>query len=116
MHGNAKIEKPFYAVKESTLDQLKSWLSNNRRKRSASFIYDNACEPQQNDGYGYYPRWKEQMIGISYSLEKSNVHEAGDLLALKYKLQDKIIWDNSDFPSDMWVLGTDSQLDKFQFS
>ena len=106
----------FHAIKKGTLDQLKSWLSNNRRKRSASFIYDNACEPQQNGDYGNYPRSKKQLIDISYSIEKSNVHEVGDLLALNYELQDKIIWHHSDVPSDIWVLGTDSLLGKFQFS
>ena len=115
-HGNAKIEKPFYTVKKSTLDQLKSRLSNNRRKRSASFIYDNSYQPQQNGDYGDYPRSKKQLIDISYSVEKSSVHEAGDLLALNYELQDKIIWHHSDVPSDIWVLGTYSLLGKFQFS
>ena len=68
-HGNSKIEKSFYAVKKSTLDQLKlDQLSNNRRKRSASFIYDSACEPRQNGDYGDYPRSKKQLIDISYSL------------------------------------------------
>ena len=76
---------------KSTLDQLKSRLSNNRQKRSASFIYDNACEPQQNGDYGDYPRSKKQLIDISYFLEKSNAHEVGDLLALNYELQDNIL-------------------------
>ena len=101
---------------KSTLDQLKSRLSNNRRKRPASFIYDNACQPQQNGDYGDYPRSKKQLIDISYSVEKSNVHEVGDLLALNYELQDKIIRHHSDVPSDIWVLGTDSLLGKFQLS
>ena len=86
-----KTEKPFYAVKKSTLDQLKSRLSSNSRKRSVSFIYDNACEPQQNGDYGDYPRSKKQLIYISFSFEKSYVHEVGDLISLNHELQDKII-------------------------
>ena len=100
-----KTEKPFYAVKKSTLDQLKSRLSSNSRKRSVSFIYDNAYEPQQNGDYGDYPRSKKQLIDISFSLEKSYVHEVGDLISLNHELQDKIIWHHSDVPSDIWVLG-----------
>ena len=77
--------------------------------------YQSECELEQNGDYGDYPRSKKQLIDISYSLEKSNVHEVGDLLALNYELQDKIIWHHSDVPSDIWVFGTDSLLGKFQF-
>ena len=112
-HGIAKIETSFYAVKKSSLDQLKSQLSNNRRKRSANFIYDSTCKTQQNGDHGDYPRSKKQLIDISYSLEKSNVHKVGDLLALNYELQDKIMWHRSDVSSDIRILGTDSLLGKF---
>ena len=98
------IKRETWIDRTRTSDQLRSLLSNNRRKRSASFIYDNACEHQQNGDYGDYPRSKKQLIDISYSLEKSNVHEVGDLLALNYELQEKIIWHHSDVPSDIWVL------------
>ena len=56
------------------------------------------------------------MIDNSYSLEKSNVHVVVNLLALNYERQDKIMSDHSDVTSDIWVLGTDSLLGKFQFS
>ena len=87
----SKLRNLFTLLKKSTLDQLKSRLSSNSRKRSVSFIYDNACEPQQNGDYGDYPRSKKQLIDISFSLEKSYVHEVGDLISLNHELQDKII-------------------------
>ena len=91
-------------------------LSNNRRKQPTSFIYNNTCEPEQNSDHGDYPRSKKQLIDISYRLEKSNVHEVGDLVALNYELQYKIISHYSNAPSDIWFLGTDLLLRKFQFS
>ena len=43
-HGNAKNEQPFYAVKKSTLIDLKSDLMNDRRKRTANAVYEKALK------------------------------------------------------------------------
>ena len=106
-HGNAKNEKPFYAVKKSTLIDFKSDLINDRRKRTASAMYDKAFEKHKAGDYGDYPRSKKQLIDISHSICKSGVNEVGDLFALNAEIESKIVWHHSDVPSDIWVIGTD---------
>ena len=106
-HGNAKNEKPFYAVKKSALIDLKSDLMNDRRKRTASAMYDKIFEKDKTDDYGDYPRSKKQLIDISHSICMSGVNEVGDLFDLDAEMERKIIWDHSDVSSDIWVIGTD---------
>ena len=72
--GNAKNEKLFYAVKKSTLIDLKSDLMNDRRKQTVSAMYEKAFEKHKTGDYGDYPFSKKQLIDISHSICMSGVN------------------------------------------
>ena len=96
-HNNSGAEKPFSAIKKSTLQNFKKKLSQ-RGKRVISVLQDYVSQMQnKNSDYGKLPRSKKQLIDLSRSSLMDT--EVGDILSCNKELNvDSIIWQNSDVP------------------
>ena len=106
-HGNSGAEKPFFPIKKSTLQNFKKQFSQ-KGKRVISVLYDNVTRTQNEDSdYGDLPRSKKQLIDLSRSSLMDK--KVGDILAYNKELNnDAIAWHHSDFPDDLWVIGTEN--------
>ena len=96
-HSNSDAEKPFSAIKKSTLQNFKKKLSQ-RGKQVISVLYDYVSQMQNEDtDCGNVPRSKKQLIDLSHS--SLMVTEVGDILACNKELNiDSIVWHHSDIP------------------
>ena len=96
-HNNSGAEKPFSAIKKSTLQNFKEKLSQ-RGKRVISVLQDYVSQMQnKNSDYGKLLRSKKQLIDLSRSSLMDT--EVGDILSCNKELNiDSIIWQNSDVP------------------
>ena len=96
-HSNSDAEKPYSAIKKSTLQNFKKKLSQ-RGKQVISVLYDYVSQMQNEDtDCGNVPRSKKQLIDLSHS--SLMVTEVGDILACNKELNiDSIVWHHSDIP------------------
>ena len=96
-HNNSGAEKPFSAIKKSTLQNFKKKLSQ-RGKRVISVLQDYVSQMQnKNSDYGKLPRSKKQLIDLSRSSLMDT--EVDDVLTYSKELNiDSIVWHHSDIP------------------